>query len=337
MARPRALITARFDPGIASSLEQVAEAELRNWEEGRLDTDALASALAGVQILVTEIDQVDEALLRQCPDLRAVITCRGSPVNIDVEACTARGVAVLNTPGRNARGVADLAVGFILACERQIVSASVLLHEGGWTRGDRRELYRRFSARDMDEVTVGLVGFGAVGRALARRLRGFGTRVLVFDPYIPQEVFAEHDVVRSDLDVLLAESDFVSLHVHVTPETRHMIGARELGLMKPTAYLINTGRSGAADQEAMQAALQEGRLAGAALDVYDEEPLPVDSPLRALDNVILTPHIGGATTGPIRVQSEIVREQITAMVQGKEPPHLLNAEAGVAALSELRG
>ena len=337
MPRPRALITARFDRGIASSLEQVAETELRSWEEGRLDTDALASALAGVQILVTENDRVGEALLSQSPDLRAVITCRGSPVNIDVEACTARGVAALNTPGRNARGVADLAVGFILACERHIVSASVLLHEGGWTRDDRRELYGRFSGRDMDEVTVGLVGFGAVGRALARRLRGFGTRVLAFDPYIPQEVFAEHGVVRSDLDVVLAESDFVSLHVHVTPETRHMIGARELGLMKPTAYLINTGRSGAADQEAMQKALQEGRLAGAALDVYDEEPLPVDSPLRALDNVILTPHLGGATTGPIRVQSEIVREQITAMVQGKQPPHILNAEAAAAALSGLRG
>ena len=225
----------------------------------------------------------------------------------------------------------------ILACARHLVPAAALLREGGWNQRDRGSVYRRFEGRDLDDSTVGLVGFGAVARALARRLSGFGTRILAHDPYVEPGVLTEHGVEASDLRTVMAEADFVSIHVPVTDETRRMLGPGQLALLKPTAYLINTGRSGAVDQEAMYDALKGGRIAGAALDVYDEEPLPEDSPLRSLENVILTPHIAGSTPGQIKVQSRMVAEQIQAIVEGREPAHILNVEAAKGALRGFDG
>ena len=280
MTEPDTVITARFDPTIAERIREIVNLDFQPWDKGRLTPEELPGRLVGRPIFVTEIDRVDLSLLSQCPDLRVIITCRGNPVNVDIPACSARGVAVLNTPGRNAGGVADLALALILACARHLVPAAALLREGGWNQRDRGSVYRRFEGRDLDDSTVGLVGFGAVARALARRLSGFGTRILAHDPYVEPGVLTEHGVEASDLRTVMAEADFVSIHVPVTDETRRMLGPGQLALLKPTAYLINTGRSGAVDQEAMYDALKGGRIAGAALDVYDEEPLPEDSPLR---------------------------------------------------------
>jgi len=339
MSKPGVFITARFDPGLSVRLQARADVALRDWtvSRKRLEPAELAALLRGRQIFVAEIDPVNDALLAACPDLKVVISCRGNPVNLDIPACTRRGVLCLNTPGRNAEAVADLAVLFILACARHHVPAHNVIKEGGWTRTGQGSVYWRFQGRDMEDAVVGLVGLGAVGRAVARRLGGFGSRVLAFDPYVPADKVREAGAEPAGLSTLLRESDFVSLHVHITNETKRMIGEAELALMKPTAFLINTARSGAVDQDAMVRALKERRIAGAALDVFDEEPLPLESPLRALDNVILTPHLGGATPGLVKVQSATVVEQIEAVLDGREPPHMLNREVAQAALAAVRG
>ena len=338
MSRPGILVTARFHQNMAPQLAKRADVAFHDWSTSRkrMDSTELTSLLRGRRILVTEIDQVDQALLEACPDLSVVITCRGNPVNVDIPACTERGVLALNTPGRNAEAVADMAVGLIIACARHLVPAAALIREGGWSATGQRSAYFRFQGIDMDDATVGLVGLGAVARAVRRRLRGFGTRVLAYDPYISAEVFDDLDVVAVDLPALMAESDFVSLHVHVTEETAGMIGEEQLACMKPTAFLINTARAGAVDQEAMYRALKEKRIAGAALDVFSQEPLPADSPLRELDNVILTPHLGGATPGQTKVQTRIVVEQALALLDGREPPHMLNPKVAKTAIEALR-
>ncbi|MBI3742842.1 MAG: hypothetical protein HY261_00945 [Chloroflexi bacterium] len=338
MTKPSILITARFDPAIADQLHARADISLHDWaKSGRYkETGELASALKGKRILVTEIDQVNDALLAAAPDVRIVITCRGNPVNLDIPACTRRGVLALNTPGRNAEAVADLTIAYILACARHVVTSANYVAQGGWTSHQQQiqgqSVFFRFHGVDMDTATVGLVGLGAVGRGVAKRLQGFGTRVLAVDPYIKPEVAKQASVTLVDLPTLLRESDFVSMHVHVTKETKGMIGAAQFALMKPTAYLINTARSGAVDQDAMVAALREKRIAGAALDVFDTEPLAADSPIRKLDNVIITPHVGGATPGIIKVQSRVVAGQLAAILDGREPPHMLNPEVAKAAL-----
>ncbi len=338
MSKPGILITARFQPELARDLEEGADVDLHDWSAARkrMEPGELASRMRGRQIFVTEIDRVDEAMLEACPHLKVVITCRGNPVNVDIPACTRRGVLALNTPGRNAEAVADMAVGLIIACARHLVPAAILIREGGWTGAGQGSVHFRFQGRDMDDATVGLVGLGAVGRAVARRLAGFGARVLACDPYVSRERCAEMGVTLVDLPTLLAEADFVSLHVHVTDETAGMIGEEQFALMKPTAYLINTARAGVVDQDAMVRALKEQRIAGAALDVFAQEPLPADSPLRTLENVILTPHLGGATPGQTRVQSRIVVEQVLALMDGQEPPHMLNPEVAEAAIEALR-
>ncbi len=339
MSKPGILITARFDPALLPKLQARAEVVLRDWGPGkkRLEPQELAALLQGKQVFVSEIDPVNEALLSACPALKVAISCRGNPVNLDIPACTKRGVLCLNTPGRNAEAVADLAVLFMLACARHLVPAHNTIKDGGWTRAVQGGLYWRFQGMNMENAVAGLVGFGAVARATAKRLRAFGTRVLAFDPYVPPEKVREQGVTPVDLPTLLRESDFVSLHVHVTPETEHMIGAAQLALMKPTAYLINTARSGAVDQDAMVRALMDKRIAGAALDVFDQEPLPPDSPMRALDSVIMTPHLGGSTPGIVAVQSRTVVEQLDAILDGREPPHMLNRGVAAGAIKVVRG
>ncbi|MCH7554149.1 MAG: 2-hydroxyacid dehydrogenase [Chloroflexi bacterium] len=337
MASLRALITARFDQRYAKEMGGLVDAHYHPWDgdAGRLKPEELPTQLQGRQVLVTEIDRVDTALLDECPELKVIITCRGNPVNVEVPACTQRGVLVLNTPGRNAEGVADFAMALLLAAARHIVPAAHLLKEGGWNPRDRGSVYFRFQGTDLDDATVGLVGFGAVARAVARRLKGFGSRVLAYDPYVTPEDMAEQGVKAADLETVASEADFLSIHVHVTPETEGMIGAPLLSLMKPTAYLINTARAGAVDQEALLQALKDKRIAGAALDVFLEEPLPEDSPLRTLDNVVLTPHIAGSSPGQTRVQSQIVLGQLQALAQGNEPPHILNPEVASDVIAAL--
>ncbi len=294
----------------------------------QLKGEAAVQALKGVDVFITEADELWAPEIAALDTLQVICACRGNPVNIDVAAATARGIPVIHAPGRNADAVADLAVTLMVMLGRNIMPAAAVLR--GRKPGDDLNLLTRvyFGLRghEMWSHTVGIVGFGAVGRKVAARLQPFGCRVLAYDPYVSEEAMAACGVRKVELDALLAEADYVTLHAVVTAGTRGMIGARELGLMKPTAYFINTARSALTDEGALLKALSEKRIAGAALDVFDREPLPADSPFLALDNAILLPHIGGATHEVTVHQTQIVVEDVERLLRGEPPRCIINPE-----------
>jgi len=322
------LVTAQFDAEALATLRRYGEVEYSSYGEQMrvLAGSKLVKALKGVHILVTEVDQVRRQIFPHVPDLRVISCCRGAPVNIDLEAATEHGIPVLTTPGRNADAVADLTLLFMLALLRHLLPVAGILHEKGNGMEKLARVFTQFRGRELWGKTVGLIGLGAVGRAVAARLSPFGARVVAHDPYIPEEQAHELGVTLLSLEELLRQSDIVSMHAVVTDETAELIGEREFGLMKKGAYFINTARSALADESALYRALRDGHLAGAALDVFDDEPPSADNPLLALDNVIATPHIGGSTAEVVIHQSRIAVADLVRLFEGQRPQHCANPE-----------
>ncbi|MDY6875581.1 MAG: 2-hydroxyacid dehydrogenase [Chloroflexota bacterium] len=321
-------ISGRFD-------EQVFDRLKRDWQiirlvpqppKWRLSEEELIGALVESDVLVTEGDQVTAGVLASSPRLKAVIVCKGNPVNVDLAAATAEGVMVVNTPGRNAHAVAELCISLMVMVARKGWASMEAVRSGKWANSPRVWAYLTFQGYELAGRTVGLVGLGAIGRLMAKRLNAFEMRVLAYDPYVSQAVADTLGVQLVSLDELLREADFVSMHVHVTDGTRGMIGAREFALMKPTAFFINTGRAGVVVEEAMIDALHQKRITGAAFDVYHTEPLPADHPLLGLSNVVATSHIGGATFDVVRRMSQIAESDLVALHKGEVPPHLFNSD-----------
>jgi D-3-phosphoglycerate dehydrogenase len=315
-------------PGL-ELLRGLGELELDPWNGGvppRIHPpDELVARLAGVEVLIVEADFVSSEVLEGAEALRIVGSCRGDPVNIDIAAATKRGIPVLNAPGRNAGAVADLALVFMLALTRGVVAADDDVRAGRFVV-DGTIPQQRYFARELASLTVGLVGCGAVGRATAKRLLALGARVLGFDPYVPPERIREAGIEPSTLDDVLSGSDIVSVHALLTDETRAMIGERELSLMKPGAYLVNTARFGIVQEAPLVEALRSRRLAGAAFDHFEGEYLPPDHPLASMPNVILTPHIGGATKETNEAHTLLVARGVEALIAGREPPNVVNPE-----------
>ena len=279
--------------------------------------DEVEAFLGAAEVLVNHLAPISAGILGRSPGLKLIAVCRGGPVNIDMAAARARRVTVVNTPGRNAAAVAEFTIGMILAQTRLITVGHTSLSAGAW-RGD---LYRAdTTGEELSALTVGVVGYGHIGTRVVRLLRAFGSRILVTDPYVQlSREDREAGVEKVGLDLLLAQADVVSLHARVTAETTGFIGRRELGLMKPTAYLINTARGPLVDYAALYEALQARRIAGAGLETFAIEPVPPDLPLLKLPNVTLTPHIAGASRATVRRSAAMVAEEVRRYIAG-EPP-----------------
>jgi glyoxylate reductase len=290
---------------------------------GRPTRDDLRDAARDVDgLLCLLTDTVDSYSLKTASRLRVISSCSVGVDHIDVDAATARGIRVGHTPGVLTETTADLAFALLLAAARRIPEADAFVRAGEWTEARRWEL-DGLLGRDLHGATLGIVGLGAIGQAVARRASGFGMRVIGSS----RSARSVPGVENATLERLLTESDFVSVHVPLTSETRHLIGASELARMKPGAILVNTARGGIVAEASLVAALRSGQLAAAALDVFEQEPLEPESPLRSMPNVVLAPHIGSASIATRVCMVELSVENLLAGVEGRPLPHCVNPAA----------
>ncbi len=278
----------------------------------------------GLLCLLT--DRIDEALLDAAPNLRVVSQMAVGYDNIDVAACTRRGIVVGNTPGVLTETTADLAFALLLMTARRLGDAERRLRAGEWTTWSPME----FTGPDVNGATIGIVGLGRIGSEMAKRASGFQMRVLYTSRRRNEAAERELGIEWTTFDDLLAESDFVSLHTPLTPETRHSVGAAELAKMKSTAILINTARGAVLDQDALVEALREGRIGGAGLDVFETEPLPLNDPLLTLPNVVLLPHVGSASIATRTRMAVLAAENLSAGLSGQPLPNPVNPGVTVA-------
>lgn len=344
-----ALITANLSQAGREFLETTLDLELTyrpiEDRDSRFSPEEMENLLDGIEILVVGYEGVTAELLDAAVDLEIIACPRGGPdANIDIKAATDRGIPVLYTPGRNADSVADFTIGLLIGVNRYIPHSHHLLHQGEYTGnlqddsvsgGSREDVtwgvgknapYAVFKGVELRDKTIGIVGLGAIGRKVAKRARGFGMDIVAYDPYVDAEEMEEQDVKKVDLTTLCQMSNVVSVHTVVTDETRGLIGAEEFDAMRDDAYFVNTARASIADQDALIEALQDGRLAGAALDVFEEEPLPMDHNLFQLDNVVTTPHIAAATHDVIERHSEMIVTDLERLLSGHPPNHVANPE-----------
>ncbi len=296
-------------------LPKVQDGALRGLSEYMGDPDEIVGFVGDAEILVNHLAPLSGEMLDALPALRLVAVSRGGPVNIDMAAARARNVKVVNVPGRNASAVAEFTIGAILSETRLIRAGHEALRRGEW-RGD---LYRADrTGRELSEMTVGIVGYGAVGSRVVKLLRAFGTRVLVADPYVQLSADDRgNGVEHVGLEMLLGESDIVSLHARVTSETTGMMDARAFAAMRSGAVFVNTARGPLVDYAALSAALANGHLGGAMLDTFAVEPVPPDWPLLALPNVTLTPHIAGASVKTVTYAARQVAEDVRRYLRGE--------------------
>ncbi len=322
--------------GLAALADHGVSVEVRRWEhpslvdlqqanlaieqggpEAVVLPDELLRDLDDVQIIVVQFAPVSRLLMDAAPQLKVIGVVRGGAENIDLTTATARGISVLNTPGRNARAVAECTLGLILSEVRNLARSHAGLRAGRW----EREFPNSREIPELYGKTVGLIGYGAVAQLVAHYLVAFGSRILAYDPYFQGDSGPAHLV---PLDDLLRNSDVVSLHARLTAENHHLLGQREFSVMKRSAVLVNTARSGLVDEEALIVALRDRVIMGAALDVFDTEPLPTDHPFLYLDNVTVTAHLAGSTIDAFRNSPALMAQHLVRMLTTNERLPIVN-------------
>jgi D-3-phosphoglycerate dehydrogenase len=317
--RPTALVTAPFRGEGLETLRRVCDVVLDPWIEHTplriYNAEQLAERVAadGATVVICEADMCSGPVL-DLP-LVAIGSTRGDPTNVDLPGATKAGIPVLHAPGRNADAVAELTLALLLAASRHLLAADDDVRAGDVFK-DGTIPYQRFRAWELKGRTAGLVGLGAVGRAFRWRLEALGMKVLAFDPYA--------DDANASLDEVLTQSDVVSLHAAVTPETSGMIAAGEFAQMRDGVIFLNAAREGLHDRGALTDALVAGKVAAAGLDHFTGEILATDDPLVALPNVVLTPHIGGATYDTEANHSRLIADDLARLLSGERPVHIAN-------------
>jgi phosphoglycerate dehydrogenase-like enzyme len=320
MDRSRVLITSVFlKPGDAvdRQLRDAGCDPVYHPLTGKRTEEELITLLQGIDGAIVSVDPFTARVLAAVPRLKIVSRTGVGYDAIDVPAATARGILVTTTPGVNRDAVADLALGLILCCARKLPENLAEVRRGAWIRHE---------GVDLAGKTLGIVGLGTIGKEVAARARGFRMRLLAYD-VVQDARFAEAaGVVYVSLEELLRRSDFVSLHAFLDAQSRHLMNVERLAMMQPTAYLVNTARGGLVDTAALCDALREKRIAGAGLDVVEEEPLPAESPLRALETVYLTPHAAGATVDARLRSGSMAAENLIRGLAGQRPEGIVNPE-----------
>jgi D-3-phosphoglycerate dehydrogenase len=310
----------------------------------KLDRDELRVAAADAAIVIVEFETLDRDFFTAMPQLRLAACCRNEPgVSVDLDAATVAGVPVLFPPGRNAVSVAEYTIGMMISVARHLhVAHHLLRHTDVLTNtrfanklDEHRQVpsewslepgapFQQFQGPELSGKCLGLVGCGVVGCEIARRARAFGMTLLVSDPYAPTGTIKALDVQSAALAEVATNADFLVIAAKVTPETRGLVSREILACLKPTAYVINSARAAIMDYDALIELLRARRIAGAALDVFPSEPLPGDHPLRSLDNVLLSPHLAGASTDVPAHHSQMITEDILRVLDGGRPQHLAN-------------
>lgn len=282
--------------------------------ENVADADGLLSLLT---------DKIDAEVMNKAPKLKVISNCAVGFDNIDIAAATKRGIIVGNTPGVLTETTADFAFALLMAAARRIVEGDKLVRAGDWKTWGPMILL----GQDVHAASLGIIGLGRIGAAVARRARGFGMKTRYFDVERNLQAEQEVGVEFADFDKVLCESDFLTIHTNLTPETRHLIGAKQFGRMKKNCILVNTSRGPIVDNMALYEALRDGKIAYAALDVTDPEPIPKDHPLLTLQNIIIVPHIASASVATRTKMGLMAADNLIAGLKGEMPPNAVNPEA----------
>jgi glyoxylate/hydroxypyruvate/2-ketogluconate reductase len=315
-------ITLPFFPEVHTALAQHFNVSANPINKVLLGENLIAPISAVEGVVCSVVDRIDETLLARCPNLKAVCNVGVGYNNIDVAACTKRGIMVTNTPGVLDDSTADLAFALILATARRVTEAEAWLRQGNWKEWD----FELLLGADVHHATLGIIGMGRIGQAVARRARGFDMQVIYHNRNrVAADIEAACNASYSGFEDLLRQSDFVLLQLPYTKETHHLIGVRELALMKPSAMLINVARGGVVDDVALVDALKNKRIAGAGLDVFENEP-KLNPGFLDLKNVVMVPHVGSATLATRKAMAMTAANNLIAALSGKTPPNLVNPE-----------
>jgi D-3-phosphoglycerate dehydrogenase len=310
----------------------------------KLTEAELIEKFKNIEVAVVEFENITDAVLESAKRLKVVACLRNEPgASLDIAAATKRGIPALFAPGRNAVAVAEYTLGLMISIARSIpITHHLLRYTDELTAvsysdksGERKNVtsewsmdpdapFQRFQGDELMGKTVGLVGAGFIGQEIAKRVAALGMKLIAFDPYAKADQLAKLSITSVGLDELAAQSDFVVMAAKVTPESTGLFGAKQFGLMKSGAYFINTARAALVDYEALFQALNQKKIAGAGLDVYPTEPLPGDSPFRKLTNVVLSPHLAGATREVVEHHSKMVVDDLLGLIDGKVPTRLAN-------------
>lgn len=327
----KAFVTASLTPEVLNKLKDLMEVVYEPWvKTGEIYFDAkeLAEKLEGVDIFITETDDVKKKEFFELTNIKLLISCRGDPFNVNLKAATEKGLLVLNTPLRNVDAVADLTVCYILMLARKVQEVDRILHSKDFEVVDFEDwvgYFEKFRGTELGGKTVGIIGLGQIGRRVVDRLRPFSVNCLIYDPYVPDEIAKEcGDIV--DIDFLVRNSDFITIHAAATDENDNLINEDRINSMKKTAYLINTAKGSLVDYEALEEALEQKKIAGAALDVFPLEPIDEDNEFLKFNTTIVSPHIGGDTYEIIERQSEMLLDDIKIWLDNKTPNHIMNPE-----------
>lgn len=343
----KTLVTARLLPTQIASLEEMGLVVTSSGYGAlgrKLSEEELIAALVGVEIAIVEFEPLNARVLESAKDLKLIAACRNEPAaNVDLEYATDKGIPVIFTPGRNANAVAEYTIGLALSVARNISAAHHFLRYTdeltavtyGDKSGERKSItsewslepgapFQRFQGVELSGKTLGLIGFGAIGQSIAKLAAAFGMEIIAYDPFQSSEVFESLSATEGTLEVVARNSDFIAMAAKVTPETTGIFSAELIAMMKPGAFFINTARAALVDYNALLRALQERKIQGAALDVYPNEPLENNSLFRTLDNVLLSPHLAGATFDVIRHHGEMVLNDLQEIINGRIPRRAAN-------------